>query len=170
MTSTPWCSPQHGRSASLIPDAPRLSHAACAPLREILIVDERGEERAAFVPNERPLTILIDNCELVTLMTLGGAPEWLVAGYLLNQRLITDVGALESIMVDWSTASVRVQSRGGITLLNKPRQPVSATGCSLGTVFGDLMVQMQGMALPPLDAARIFPKHAVERTRDRALA
>jgi formate dehydrogenase assembly factor FdhD len=34
------------------------------------------------------LTVFVDRRELVTLMTLGAAPELLVVGYLRNQRLV----------------------------------------------------------------------------------
>ena len=52
-------------------------------------------------PAERPLTVYVDKRELVTLMTLGARPEWLVLGYLRNQRLVNAVDEVESITVDW---------------------------------------------------------------------
>ena len=61
-----------------VPDAPRLTQAQCELLREIQICDEYGERRAIHIPAERPLTVFVDKRELVTLMTLGAQPEWLV--------------------------------------------------------------------------------------------
>ena len=63
--------------------------AASAPLtNEIAVRDEFGVTRQISIPAERPLTVFVDKRELVTLMTLGAAPELLVLGYLRNQRLV----------------------------------------------------------------------------------
>jgi FdhD protein len=143
-------------SLAPLPNAPTLSRATGDLLREIQIVDERGERQAICVPNERPLTVLLDDRELVTLMTLGAAPEWLVIGYLRNQRLIGDLGALESIAVNWATGTARVQSRGMRALApGRATAATATTACALGTVFGDVMAQTQGIVLPPVDTARI---------------
>ena len=62
---------------------------ARAPLtREIDVRDEFGAARTISIPAERALTVFVDKRELVTLMTLGAAPELLVLGYLRNQRLV----------------------------------------------------------------------------------
>jgi FdhD protein len=142
-------------SLSPVPDAPTLSRAPSNLLREIEIVDERGEQRSIYVPNERPLRVLLDDRELVTLMTLGGAPEWLVLGYLRNQRLISEIGAIESIAVDWETGTARVQSRSGVRPIDTSGRASATTGCALGTAFGELMAQTHGIVLPPFAAARI---------------
>ena len=76
--------------------------AASAPLtKEVAVRDEFGAERQISIPAERPLTVFVDKRELVTLMTLGAAPELLVLGYLRNQRLVDAVGDVDSITVDW---------------------------------------------------------------------
>ena len=132
------------RALSPVPDAPRLSAASAAPLREIAAVDERGAARMLHLPVERPLTIVADGREIVTLMTLGAAPEWLVLGYLSNQRLIDDVTAVRSVEVDWTRGVASVISRQG--KLARPsgaaEQESGVAGllaCGLGTVFGDVM-------------------------------
>lgn len=145
----------YARSLSPVNRAPSLSHATADPLHQIEIVDEQGERRAIHVPNERPLTVVLDDREWVTLMTLGAAPEWLVLGYLRNQRLLTSVEALESVTVDWQTDTVRVKSREKSLALDTSLRASAATGCALGTVFSDLMTHAQGITLPPLAAARI---------------
>jgi FdhD protein len=141
---------------SLVPTAgsPILSCASTELLHEVEIVDERGGVHAIHIPSEKPLTIWFDGRELVTLMTLGGAPEWLVLGYLLNQRLLTDITALKSVRVDWVTASARVQSRDGIAAL-VPDRAVGGSACALGSVFGDLMRSGESIELPDVSAARI---------------
>jgi FdhD protein len=131
-----------GRALALVPGAPQLSAASAAPLREIVAMDEQGAPQALQLPIERPLTITVDGREIVTLMTLGAAPEWLVLGYLRNQRLIDDVAAVRSVEVDWAQGVANVTSRGGI--LGEPAGAGQGSGpaplgCALGTVFGDVM-------------------------------
>jgi FdhD protein len=133
-----------GRAPARVPDAPRLSAASAAPLREVVAVDERGAARSLHLPIERPLTIAVDGRELVTLMTLGAAPEWLVLGYLRNQRFIDDVAALQSIEVDWTKNIARVTSRqkGSDESVKAAAQRAGTAtllGCALGTGFGDVM-------------------------------
>ena len=77
-------------------DMPRLT-AATAPLtQEIEALDEFGAMRRLSIPAERALTVFVDNRELVTLMTLGAAPELLVLGYLRNQRLVESANQIDS--------------------------------------------------------------------------
>jgi FdhD protein len=139
-----------------VPNAPRVTAASCAMLREILIVDEQGDRRPIYVPTERPLTVVLDGRELVTLMTLGACPEMLVLGYLRNQRLIGDVAMIESLAVDWNTGSATVATRAGTRGGGARAAPgIVGTACGLGTVFGDLMMQAEASALPQADSARI---------------
>jgi FdhD protein len=139
-----------------VPNAPRVTAASCAVLREILIVDEQGDRRPIYVPTERPLTLVLDGRELVTLMTLGACPEMLVLGYLRNQRLIGDVAMIESLAVDWSTGSATVATRAGIRGGGAGAAPgIVGTACGLGTVFSDLMMQAEASALPQAESARI---------------
>ena len=141
-----------------VPHAPQLTAATCDSLREILIVDEHGERRQIHIPTERPLTVFLDGRELVTLMTLGASPELLVLGYLRNQRLLSDVTAIESIDVAWATATAAVTTRAGAGALAAPR--MVTTGCGLGTGFADWMSRVDRSAidaitLPAAAAARI---------------
>jgi FdhD protein len=139
-----------------VPNAPRVTAASCALLREVLIVDEQGDRRPIYVPAERPLTVFLDGRELVTLMTLGACPEMLVLGYLRNQRLIGDVAMIESLAVDWNTGSATVTTRAGISGGGAGAAPgIVGTACGLGTVFGDLMMQVEAGALPQAESARI---------------
>ncbi|HMZ02592.1 MAG TPA: formate dehydrogenase accessory sulfurtransferase FdhD [Burkholderiaceae bacterium] len=91
-----------------------LTQAKDALTREIEILDQHGQRRRIAIPVERPLTVFVDKRELVTLMTLGEAPELLVLGYLINQRLIASADEVESITVDWDVeaAAVRTRSSG----------------------------------------------------------
>jgi FdhD protein len=148
-----------GRAPARVPDAPRLSAASAAQLREIAAVDERGTARSLHLPIERPLTIAVDGRELVTLMTLGAAPEWLVLGYLRNQRIIDDVAALQSIEVDWTRSIARVISRQerldqSVKAAAQGAGTATPLGCALGTGFSDVMRHLHaGAAMASAAAA-----------------
>ncbi|HEV7617554.1 MAG TPA: sulfurtransferase FdhD, partial [Burkholderiaceae bacterium] len=63
---------------------PALSNASVDLTHDVDVLDERGRSSIIAIPAERPLTVYVDKRELVTLMTLGGAPEALTLGYLRN--------------------------------------------------------------------------------------
>ncbi len=133
--------------------------AASAPLtQEIAVRDEFGAERKISIPAERPLTVFVDKRELVTLMTLGAAPELLVLGYLRNQRLVDSVDDVDSVTVAWDVNAAAVKTRAGIERFDeKTARRVVTTGCGQGTVFGDLMSDLGSIRLPGTSdpAARI---------------
>ncbi len=136
--------------------APRLSESRCEWLRAIQIVDEYGDARTIHIPCERPLTVFVDKRELVTLMTLGAKPEFLVLGYLCNQHLIKDVAEVESITVDWDVSAAAVKTHHGINAwAERTSRRVVTTGCGQGTVFGDAMAQLEHLSLPGPEVARI---------------
>jgi FdhD protein len=127
--------------------------SAQAPLtHEIEVRDEYGERRQISIPAERALTVFVDTRELVTLMTLGAAPELLVLGYLRNQRLVDSVADIDSITVDWDVDAAAVKTRAGIERFDqKTARRVVTTGCGQGTVFGDLMSELDTIRLPAPD-------------------
>ena len=129
---------------------------ARAPLtREIQILDEYGQRRSISIPVERPLTVFVDRQELVTLMTLGAAPELLVLGYLRNQRLVTDLAEIESITVDWEVGAAAVKTRTGIVdIAQKTAKRVVTTGCGQGSLFGEVMEHIEGVQLPATTVTR----------------
>ena len=136
----------------------RLTAASAALTHEVDARDEFGAVLRISIPAERPLTVFVDKRELVTLMTLGAAPELLVLGFLRNQRLVDTVDAIESITVDWDVEAAAVKTRDGIEhLARKTEKRVVTTGCGQGTVFGDLMTALDGIELPSVHdpAARI---------------
>jgi FdhD protein len=135
---------------------PWLSQARSPMTCDIEAQDETGQRRKLAIPVERGLTIYVDKRELITLMTLGARPEWLVLGYLRNQGLIASAQELDSITVDWEVGAAAVKTRGGIAAFEKrTAHRVVTTGCGQGSVFGGLMDQVQGLRLPL--EARISP-------------
>jgi len=123
--------------------------------------NERGERVATAIAGEHPLTLYLDKRELVTLMTLGAAPENLVIGYLRNQRLLRSIDEIAAVRVDWDAGAAAVTSRmlrdTGVSLWDHPehRRELDArtgrrtvtTGCGQGTVFGELMDELGSVRL-----------------------
>jgi FdhD protein len=90
-------------------------------------------------------------------MTLGAEPEWLVLGFLRNQRLIDSVDQIESITVDWTigegevgepgVAAVKTRAHAQV-VIERSAERVVTTGCGQGSVFGDLMAHIDDIELP----------------------
>ncbi|NPC57068.1 formate dehydrogenase accessory sulfurtransferase FdhD [Caenimonas soli] len=128
---------------------PFLTEARAPLTREIETVNEFGERGTTSIPAERPLTVYVDRRELVTLMTLGARPEWLVLGYLRNQRLVRSLDEVESITVDWEVGAAAVKTRSGIKgIKERTARRVVTTGCGQGSVFGGLMDEIESIHLP----------------------
>lgn len=128
---------------------PHLSQAQAPLTREVSVINEFGEQSVVNIPAERDLTVYVDKRELVTLMTLGAHPEWLVLGYLLNQRLVPGIDAIESITVDWDVGAASVKTRDGIdSIEERTARRVVTTGCGQGSVFGSLMENVDQIRLP----------------------
>ena len=131
------------------PYRPLLTDAARPATFDVPAVDEHGEARSVAVAGEHPLTIYVDKQELLTLMTLGGAPEALAIGYLRNQRLVDSIDDIVSVQVDWDTSACAVVTRNGLADLEaKTARRTKTTGCGQGTVFGDLMDEIDRVQLP----------------------
>jgi FdhD protein len=129
---------------------PLLSNASVPLTKEVEVMDERGRVSTIAIPAERPLTLYVDKRELVTLMTLGGAPEALILGYLRNQRLVKSIEDIESIQVDWEVDAAAVVTRQGIAdIEERTSKKVVTTGCGQGSVFGGLMDEVDTITLPP---------------------
>lgn len=112
-------------------------------------IDETARTAPLAIPAERPLTVYVDQRELVTLMTLGAAPEALTLGYLRNQRLVQTIEEIVSVHVDWNQRAVYVTTRDGIANIEeRTAKRVVTTGCGQGTMFGGLMDEIDSIVLP----------------------
>lgn len=126
---------------------PILTNAARPATFEVEAYNERGEMVPTAIAGEHPLTLYLNKRELVTLMTLGHAPEALAIGFLRNQRLVAGIDDIEAVQVDWETDSVAVTTNKKINLNKKVKKRTVTTGCGQGTVFGDLMEEIDSIKL-----------------------
>ena len=128
---------------------PLLTNAGRPATIEIEAINENGASVPTSIAGENPLTIYVDKRELVTLMTLGQAPEALVIGYLRNQRLVPRIEEIEAVQVDWETDSCAVKMRRPLKDIEaRTSKRTVTTGCGQGTVFGGLMDDIDTIALP----------------------
>ena len=129
----------------------KLSNAGLSPTHSVEALDQYGETRQVRVAGESPLTLKVDNKEIVTLMTLGTHPELLALGYLRNQRLIENIEDVSSVNVDWEkeTAFVTTKAGQGIENLNeKLAKRTVTTGCGQGTLFSCTLDKLYENNLP----------------------
>ncbi|MEY3419149.1 MAG: hypothetical protein RJA46_920 [Pseudomonadota bacterium] len=132
-----------------LPHHIQMTHASVPLVHEVQVMDEAGRIKTTHIPGERPLTIYLDKREVVTLMTLGSAPEALVLGYLRNQRLVESPDDIASIQVDWETDSAAVKThRSTVDIDALTSKRVVTTGCGQGTMFGGLIEEMAEIRLP----------------------
>jgi FdhD protein len=129
---------------------PLLTNAARPATFEVEAYNERGERVPTSIAGEHPLTLYLDKRELVTLMTLGHAPEALAIGYLRNQRLVRSLEDIAAVQVDWETNSCAITTTTAAKpadIRRRTRKRTVTTGCGQGTVFGDLMEEIERIRL-----------------------
>jgi FdhD protein len=131
---------------------PKITHATRPLTFEVDALNERGEQLATPIAGEHPLTLYVDKREVVTLMTLGQAPEALAIGYLRNQRLIGSIEEIAEVQVDWETEAVAVTTRDrprgdDRKMREKMKKRTVTTGCGQGTMFGGLMEEIDSVRL-----------------------
>ena len=126
---------------------PKLTNAARPATFRVEAFNERGEMVPTSIAGEHPLTLYLDKRELVTLMTLGHAPEALAIGFLRNQRLIATIEDIKAVQVDWETESVAITTTKKSDIEKKTRRKTVTTGCGQGTVYGDLMEEIDAVKL-----------------------
>jgi len=131
------------------PHKPQLTAAARPATFEVEALNERGEAVPTPIAGEHALTLYLDKREIVTLMTLAQAPEALAIGYLRNQRLVGSIDDIVSVHVDWDVDAVSVKTRAGLADLDaRTSRRTKTTGCGQGTMFGDLMEDVESIRLP----------------------
>lgn len=132
-------------------DAPY--HIAPDPLREGLTqavsgIDHEGNRQDIRVVEERPLTIFLNAREIVTAMTIGDYPDFLALGFLRNQAMLSDADEVTGIDHDEELGVVVVRTAVETDHEEKLAKKTRTSGCAVGTVFGDMMEELEGLSLP----------------------
>ncbi|MGB0659720.1 MAG: formate dehydrogenase accessory sulfurtransferase FdhD [Mangrovicoccus sp.] len=118
-------------------------------LRKIRGVDHMGAELDLSVIEERPLTIYLNSREIVTAMTIGDHPKYLALGFLRNQGMLRDSETVTGVDYDEDLQVVVVRTASETDHEAKLAKKTRTSGCAVGTVFGDMMEGLDGLALPP---------------------
>ncbi len=111
-------------------------------------VDQTGAPVSLKVVTERPLTIYLNSQEIVTAMTIGDYPDYLALGFLLNQGMLHRDDEVTAVDYDEELEVVVVRTARTTDYEDKLRRKTRTSGCAVGTVFGDMMEGLQGVALP----------------------
>lgn len=130
---------------------PNIIKTSANPLQtlEVEVFDEYGERLTKQIACERPLTVMLNWKEVVTLMTLGSRPESLVLGYLKNQSFLSDPEALESVIIDWETHTAAVITKENTEQVEGALKKKTVTsGCGQGTMYGNVMKQLENYQVP----------------------
>lgn len=123
------------------PDDPRLTRAVQG-------IDHEGRPVEVHVVHERPLTIFLNDQEIVTVMTIGDHPEYLAVGFLLNQNMLRPDDEITGIDHDEELDVVVVRTARATHYQRKLERRIRTSGCAQGTVFGDLMERFHEIRLP----------------------
>ncbi|MBA4173424.1 MAG: formate dehydrogenase family accessory protein FdhD [Hyphomicrobium sp.] len=124
------------------PEDPRLSTAVAG-------IDHEGRTVTTDVVTERPLTLFLNAREIVTMMTIGDHPDLLAIGYLLNQGMLKADDVITGIDHNDDIETIVVRTERQTNYEEKLKKKVQTSGCAQGTVFGDLMDELDGIRLNP---------------------
>lgn len=131
---------------------PTLTTHGRQPCYQHSVVNEYGEAIERQSPGELPLTIFVEDMEIVTLMTIGMDPERLALGYLKNQGLFNDIGSIARVVTDWENQSVVVHTHNNDEVKQwreKQFKRIVTSGCGQGTLFADTLDSMDTVKLEP---------------------
>lgn len=110
-------------------------------------IDENGKKIIIPIIEEKPLTLYLNNQEIVTMMTIGDYPEYLALGYLYNQGMLNDFNKVRKIEYHKDLKTIVVRTADKTNYEKKLKKKVNTSGCAQGTVFGDLYNEIEGIVL-----------------------
>ena len=114
---------------------------------EVAGVDQLGNRTDISVIEERPLTIFLNNQEIVTAMTIGDYPEYLALGFLRNQKMLSNKDKVDAIDFDAELNSIVIRTKRKTNYEDKLKKKTQTSGCAVGTVFGDIMDGVDGLKI-----------------------
>ena len=107
--------------------------------RKIFGFDESLNKKKIDVIEEKPMTLFLNDQEIVTMMTINDYPEYLALGYLLNQNMISTRTKVESIEYHPDLSTIVVRTKKTTNYEEKLKKKTITSGCAQGTVYGNLM-------------------------------
>ena len=110
-------------------------------------INEKGEITKIPIIEEKPLTLYLNNQEIVTIMTIGDYPKYLAIGYLFNQGMLNNIDDVKKIEFHKDLKTVVVRTKSKTNYEEKLKKKVNTSGCAQGTVFGDLFEEINTISL-----------------------
>ena len=110
-------------------------------------INEKGEKIDIPIIEEKPLTLYLNNQEIVTMMTIGDYPEFLAIGYLFNQGMLEVYSDIRKIEYHKDLKTIVVRTNSKTNFEKKLKKKVNTSGCAQGTVFGDLFEEIASVKL-----------------------
>ncbi len=126
-------------------------------------LDQLGQKVEVHVVTEKPLTVFLNGQEIVTLMTIGDYPDLLAAGYLFNQGMLHSGKDITSIEYEPEVETVVVRTAQPTNFEEKLKKKTRTSGCAHGTVFGDLMEEIEGIELSKTAKLRTSWLYALQK-------
>ena len=111
-------------------------------------IDEKKQKITTKVIHEKPLTIFLNNHEIVTLMSIGDNPKHLSIGYLLNQNMIRIEDKIKKIEFQKDLETIVIRTNRKTNYEKKLRKKITTSGCAQGTIFGDIYEEIEKIKLP----------------------
>ena len=111
--------------------------------RKIFGLDETLKKKKIDVIEEKPVTLFLNDQEIVTMMTINDYPEYLALGYLLNQNMITTRTKIESVEYYSDLNTVIVRTINKTNYEEKLKRKIITSGCAQGTIYGNLMEKFE---------------------------
>ena len=139
------------------PSDPRLT-------RSVIGIDQEGRQVDHAVTVEKPLTLFLNGQEIVTMMTIGDHPEYLAVGYLLNQGMLRETADITAIDHDEDIETIVVRTRRQTNFETRLRRKTLTSGCAQGTVFGDLMDEIESVSLDECAVVHTSWLYALSKT------
>ena len=107
--------------------------------------DEGRNNTKAAVARESPVTIILNNKEVVTLLCSPKNLEYLVVGFLSSEGFLESKSEIKSILVDNKSGAARVQTIKDIPFIqDNLHKRMITSGCGRGTSFystADIVIQ-----------------------------
>ena len=98
--------------------------------RRVAGIDQEGKAIETSVVAERPLTLFLNGCEIVTMMTIGDHPEYLAVGYLLNQNMLGSEDRIIAVEYDDEIETVVVRTDRETDFEDKLKKKTLISGCA----------------------------------------
>ncbi len=113
----------------------------------ISAINHKGDAETFLVINERPLTLFLNDMELITNMSIGDYPEYLAVGYLFNQHIISDKAQIAAIDHDDDLGVVVVRTHEKLDFQKTQARKIRTSGCAQGTIFDNIIDEIKGRVI-----------------------